>query len=206
MHWQTAKGPTGASTVSMTPAMHCRCRWHRRRHASPVSLTPVKLAIFTVRYQWHRWCMTSPVSMTLVTCFAGVIDTGKYMLRRCHWHRRMHAFPANLLTATQQKKKVWDGEQIVVFHLASSLYITLSPKIQHAIYVKNISCNILWLKFFMCWCSKRKWTCYLYIQYSGRHRSVEVSRRYFKKSKTVKALILKRYRFFLPFKRWYING
>ncbi len=53
----------------------------------------VKLAIFTVRYQWHRWCMTSPVSMTLVTCFAGVIDTGKYMLRRCHWHRRMHALP-----------------------------------------------------------------------------------------------------------------
>ncbi len=71
--------------------MHCRCHWYRRRHASPVSLTPAKLAIFTVRYQWHQWCTTSPVSMTLVTCFAGVIGTGKCMHCRCHWHRRMHA-------------------------------------------------------------------------------------------------------------------
>jgi hypothetical protein len=37
--------------------------------------------------QWHRWYMTLPVSTTLVTCFAGVIDTGKYMLHRRQWHR-----------------------------------------------------------------------------------------------------------------------
>jgi hypothetical protein len=60
--------------------------WHRRRHASPLSLTLGKLAIFTARYQWHRWCMTS-VSTTPVTCIVGVIDTGKYMLRWCQWHR-----------------------------------------------------------------------------------------------------------------------
>ncbi len=45
--------------------------------ASPVSLTPAKLAIFIARYQWHRRFMTSPVSTTPVTCFAGVIDTGE---------------------------------------------------------------------------------------------------------------------------------
>ncbi len=66
MHWRTAKGPTGASTVSMTPAMN----------ALLVSLTPTKLAIFTV--------------------LSGVIGTGKYMLRRCHWHRRMHALPVSI--------------------------------------------------------------------------------------------------------------
>ncbi len=71
--------------------VHQRCQQHRRRHASPVSLTPAKLAIFIARCQWHRWCMTSPVSTPPVTCFAGVIDTGKYMLRWCHWHRQMHA-------------------------------------------------------------------------------------------------------------------
>ncbi len=60
------KGPTGASTMSKTPA---------------------KLAIFTVRYQWHWW-HASPVSLTPAnTCFAGVIDTGECMLCRCPWHR-----------------------------------------------------------------------------------------------------------------------
>ncbi len=76
--------------------MHCRCHWHRQIHASLVSLTLAKLAIFTAQYQWHRWCMTSPVSTTPVTCIAGVTDTGKYMLGQCHWHRRMHASPVSM--------------------------------------------------------------------------------------------------------------
>ncbi len=76
--------------------MHCWCHWDRGMHATLVSLTPAKLAIFTARYQWHRWCMTSPVSTTPVTCFAGVIDTGKYMHCRCHWHRQMHVSPVSM--------------------------------------------------------------------------------------------------------------
>jgi hypothetical protein len=61
MHWRTAKGPTGASTGSMTPAMH----------ALPVSLTPAN------RCQRHRW-HASPMSLTPANaCFAGVNDTGE---------------------------------------------------------------------------------------------------------------------------------
>ncbi len=77
--------------------VHQRCQRHRRMQATPVSLTPAKLAVVTVRYQWHRWCMTSPVSMTPVTCFTGVIDTGKYMHCRCHWQRQMHASPVSMI-------------------------------------------------------------------------------------------------------------
>ncbi len=107
--------------------MHCWCHWHRRRHASPVSLTPAKLAMFTV---WHRWCMTSPVSMKLVTCFSCVIDTGKYMLRRCHWHRWMHALPVsmtpvrNFLPVSLTPVKLY---KIVKCHLPVSLTPARNP-------------------------------------------------------------------------------
>jgi hypothetical protein len=109
MHWRTAKGPTGASTVLTTLAIHAlpvslTPTQHRNnrisRHASPVSMTLAKLAIFTVRYQWHWW-HASPVSLTPAnTCFAGVIDTGKCML--C----RVRNFLPVLLTPVKLSKTV----------------------------------------------------------------------------------------------------
>jgi hypothetical protein len=56
MHWRTAKGPTGASTVSTTPAVH----------ALPVSLTPAKTCFIGV-------IDTGEVKASLT----GVVDTGK---------------------------------------------------------------------------------------------------------------------------------
>ncbi len=41
-----------------------RCRWHRWRHASPVSLIPGSIYRQLRRCQWHRRCMSLPVSLT----------------------------------------------------------------------------------------------------------------------------------------------
>jgi hypothetical protein len=87
MHWRTAKGPTGTSTVSMTPAMH----------AFPVSLTPAKTCIAGVidtgevgDVYFTPAMHALPVSLTPANAcfagvgifvgeefFAGVIDTGE---------------------------------------------------------------------------------------------------------------------------------
>ncbi len=82
MHWRTVKGPTDASTVSTTPAMH----------ALPVSLTPAKTCFAGVIYTGEVGNIYCPVSMTLVMhdvtgvndtgdtgkkFFAGVVDTGE---------------------------------------------------------------------------------------------------------------------------------
>ena len=98
MHWWTAKGPTGASTVSTTPAMHMlrRCHWHRQSWWYLLSGINDTGDAWRHRCQWHWW-HASPVSLTPAnTCFAGVIDTGKCMLCKCHWHRRMHASPVSM--------------------------------------------------------------------------------------------------------------
>ncbi len=74
MHWQTAKGPTGASMVSTTPAMH----------ALPGSLTQAKTCIAGVIDTGEVGDIYCPVSMTPVMHdITGVNDTGD-MLRRCH--------------------------------------------------------------------------------------------------------------------------
>jgi hypothetical protein len=74
MHWRTAKGPTGASTVSTKPAMH----------ALPVSLTPAKTCFACVIDTGEVGDIYCPVSMTPVMHdVTGVNDTGD-MLRRCH--------------------------------------------------------------------------------------------------------------------------
>jgi hypothetical protein len=63
MHWRTVKGPTGASTVSMTPAKTC--------FAGVIDTGEVG----------DIYC---PVSMTpAMHDVTGVNDTGD-MLRRCH--------------------------------------------------------------------------------------------------------------------------
>ncbi len=65
----------GASPVSTTPVSDTftvlksftgvnPCRWHRWRHASPVSLIPGSKYCQLRRCQWHRRCMSLPVSMT----------------------------------------------------------------------------------------------------------------------------------------------
>jgi hypothetical protein len=74
MHWRTAKGPTGASTVSMTPAMH----------ALPVSMTPAKTCFAGVIDTGEVGDIYCLVSMTPVMHdITGVIDTGD-MLRQCY--------------------------------------------------------------------------------------------------------------------------
>jgi hypothetical protein len=74
MHWQTAEGPTGASTVSTTPALH----------ALPVSLTPAKTCFAGVIDTGEVGDIYCPVSMTPVMHdVTGVNDTGD-MLCRCH--------------------------------------------------------------------------------------------------------------------------
>ncbi len=74
MHWRTAKGPTGASMVSTTPAMH----------ALPVSLTPAKTCFDGVVDTSKVGDIYYPVSMTpVMQDVTGVNDTGD-MLRRCH--------------------------------------------------------------------------------------------------------------------------
>jgi hypothetical protein len=107
--WRTAKGPTSASTVSMTPTMHAlpvsltlaktcsagvidtgtcmlrQCQWHQWRIFCRYLLLGINDTgdAWHHQCQWHRW-HASPVSLTLAnTCFAGVIDTGKCMLRQC---------------------------------------------------------------------------------------------------------------------------
>ena len=75
MHWRTAQGPTGASTVSTTPAMH----------ALPVSLKPAKTCIAGVidtgevgDVYFTPAMHALPVSLTPANaCFAGVNDTGE---------------------------------------------------------------------------------------------------------------------------------
>ncbi len=79
IHWRTAKGPTGASTVSKTPAMH----------ALPVSLTPAKTCFAGVIDTGEVGDIYYPVSITPVMhdvtgvndtgeeFFAGVVDTGE---------------------------------------------------------------------------------------------------------------------------------
>ncbi len=72
MHWRTVKGPTGASTVSTTPAMH----------ALPVSLTPAKTCFAGVIDTGEVGDIYCPVPMTPVMHeVTGVNDTGD-MLRR----------------------------------------------------------------------------------------------------------------------------
>jgi hypothetical protein len=74
MHWQTVKGPTGASTVSTTPAMH----------ALPVSLTTAKTCFAGVIDTGEVGDIYCPVSMTPVMHdVTDVNDTGD-MLRGCH--------------------------------------------------------------------------------------------------------------------------
>ncbi len=74
MNLRTAKGPTGASTVSTTPAVH----------ALPVSLTLAKTCIAGVIDTGEVGYIYCPVSMTPVMHdVTGVNDTGD-MLRRCH--------------------------------------------------------------------------------------------------------------------------
>jgi hypothetical protein len=74
MHWRTAKGLTGASTVSTTPAMH----------ALPVSLTPAKTCFAGVIDTGKVGDIYCPVSMTPVMHdVTGVNDTGECMLCRC---------------------------------------------------------------------------------------------------------------------------
>ncbi len=75
MHWRTAKGPTGVSTVSLTPAKTC--------FASIIDTSEVG----------DIYCL---VSMTpLMHDVTGVNDPGD-MLRRCHLHRQIHASPVSL--------------------------------------------------------------------------------------------------------------
>jgi hypothetical protein len=67
MHWRTVKGPTGASTLSTTPAMH----------ALPVSLTPAKTCFTGVNDTGKVGDINCPVSITLVMHdVTGVNDTG----------------------------------------------------------------------------------------------------------------------------------
>jgi hypothetical protein len=79
MHWRTAKGPTGASMVSTTPAMH----------AFPVSLTPAETCFAGVNDTGEVGDIYCPISMTPVMhdvtsvndtgegVFVGVVDTGE---------------------------------------------------------------------------------------------------------------------------------
>jgi hypothetical protein len=86
MHWRTVKGPTSVSTVSMTLAMH----------ALPVSLTQAKTCFAGVIDTGEVGDNCWPVSMTLVMHdVTSVNDTGD-MLRRCHWHRHIHALPVSM--------------------------------------------------------------------------------------------------------------
>ncbi len=68
MHWRTAKGPAGASTVSTTPAMH----------ALPVSLTPAKTCFPGVIDTGEVGDIYCPVSMTPVMHDVSCVnDTGE---------------------------------------------------------------------------------------------------------------------------------
>jgi hypothetical protein len=74
MHWPTVKGPTSASTVSMTPAMH----------ALLVSLSLVKTCFAGVIDTGEVGDNYCPVSLTPVMHdITGVNDTGD-MLHQCH--------------------------------------------------------------------------------------------------------------------------
>ncbi len=75
-HWCHWHCQSMHSPVSMTLAKHAfagvtdtgnafrRCRWHRWRHASPVSLIPGSIYRQLRHCQWHWRCMSLPMSMT----------------------------------------------------------------------------------------------------------------------------------------------